>query len=564
LAFPGVLVGKDDARRTVRTSHVAMLVREGLTVVTLTADFSGTVGPIAWLLPVPADVTLDRVRTGKREFLGRLEQVTAPRYHEFYEMNPCEPGEAKQDWEYHPKVDEPGLPVGTRLLPRDDGPVPREISIPLSPVFGDADSPYRFELLTKPGAGEVRAWLEARGYRLPAEVEQVLGSKLGHSNLLIAETHPEKLGLLPGGAELGAIRFWSTEPGISIPATLGLVHLSGRQDLIVYVLSPGQRYAAQNYKNLTLPTNLAVAAGANERLSELHGELVQALVLRHPRTALAEFAWPTDGCGEPCPNANLLPHELLSLGGDVIEERLTSSAERMPPPPEETEEEKAYLADKLKAAKPVERPRIEREHKEYRQELARRLALIGRHRYVLTRLRWSYDGQGLPEDPRVGPVGAIQGGAGTPRGPNAELEHRARPADENRYQVRYVRALPWSLPTRCEEAERWRWGRRWSSLGRHWRKVWTVSENAKSRLSSGNAQSLVLTPLPEIGWGPKPAPPATPPSPPRGCACRAGPRPGSVPSCLGLLGFGLVLAGRRSLLRRRSGSRRRRCAARVT
>jgi hypothetical protein len=531
-AFPGVLVGKDDARRTVRTSHMAIMIAEGVTVVTVAADYIGPISPMAWLLPVPPDVTRERVHTAKRELVSRLEELTAPRYHEFYEKNPCEAGEAQQQWEYAPKVENPGLQVGTRLLPRDEGPVPREMGIPLSPVFADGDSPYGFQVLERPAAGATRAWLEPRGYHLPARMEERLEAELSGHNLLVAEVDPRRLGLVPGGAELAAIRYWSESPPGPLPATLGLLHLEGHQDLLVYVFARRERYQAQNYQTLTVPTNLAVAPGANERLSELHDALTDALVARHPKSVLTEFVWSSDSCGEPCPNAKLQPQELLSLGGDVVEERTASPAERNPDPLPETPEEKDAWEAKLSSLKPPERPAAEREHRADRKELARRLALIARQRYVLTRLRWHYGPHGLPEDPRLVPAAPVRGGVGVPRGPDAELDGRVVPSDVNQFQTRYVRALPWTAEARCEEAERWRWGRRWASLGRSWHKVWTAIDLGRRRSHATDPRSMLLTPLPDIGWvAPEPAPKKEAPRP-RGCGCQTVGHRGDAWHCL--------------------------------
>ena len=71
--FPGVLVGKDDARRTVRTSHVALLVAEGLSVVTVAADYQGPLGPMAWLMPVPPEAP----SMVSRSILARLLHLRA-------------------------------------------------------------------------------------------------------------------------------------------------------------------------------------------------------------------------------------------------------------------------------------------------------------------------------------------------------------------------------------------------------------------------------------------------------------------------------------------------------
>ncbi|MFC1642033.1 DUF2330 domain-containing protein [Myxococcota bacterium] len=507
LASVGLLVGQDGAKRVLRTTQVVLLIRDHLTVVTVAADFVGPLGPMVWLLPVPGDVTRERVRAAKREFLGRLEQITAPRYHEFFEMDPCLPGKPQQTWQYAPRVPSPGLQVGSRLLPRDDGPVPREMGIALSAVFHAGDGPYAFHVLRRPSINDVLAWLGRRGFRMPSAWEGRLSASLaGRKNLVMAEVDPKKLGLFAEGAELGPVRYWSEIGQPVVPATAGLPQVAPNHDLYVYVLA-GQRHAPTNYRTVVMPTNVKVARGANEKLSALHDALDRALRIRSPKCAMFEYSWSTDGCGEPCPNARLLPHELLSLGGDVIEERLASPEERAPDPMVETVEEQRAWRQKLASLRPAERVRARREHAADRRELARRLALIGRQRYVLTRLRWRYGPLGLDQDPALAPVAGILGGRGVPKGQAAELSGAVKAARLPEYQVRYVHMTPWAYPIRCANPQRWRWGKRPSVGDRSWHKVWVATGLGRSRMDEAEARSLVATPLPELQWVPA-GPPA--------------------------------------------------------
>jgi hypothetical protein len=55
---------------------------------------------------------------------------------------------------------------------------------------------------------------------------------------------------------------------------------------------------------------------------------------------LLEYAFSTADCGKPCPAEPILPNELMTLGGDVVDAKLPKT-ELNPKAPEPTEEEKA-------------------------------------------------------------------------------------------------------------------------------------------------------------------------------------------------------------------------------
>src|SRR5688572_18286935 len=94
-ALPGFIAGKGDAPRVSNSSQVVLLEKGDQTVVTIWADYEGPLDRFALVLPVPGDVELADVRTLKRDAVDHLDEISAPRFHEFWEKDPCEPGEAQ-------------------------------------------------------------------------------------------------------------------------------------------------------------------------------------------------------------------------------------------------------------------------------------------------------------------------------------------------------------------------------------------------------------------------------------------------------------------------------------
>jgi hypothetical protein len=159
-AFPGLFAGKNSTPRYSNSTHVVVFKKGNVTAVTVMPDYQGPLDGFAWVMPVPADVKLDTVRTLRRDLVDHIDQISAPRFAEFWEMDPCEPGPAEQDWERNLKVDGPGF-LDTGGLPTGEGSkkVPKELLIPLDPEF--RDSTYKLSLI--PAGTDVAGWLKARG-----------------------------------------------------------------------------------------------------------------------------------------------------------------------------------------------------------------------------------------------------------------------------------------------------------------------------------------------------------------------------------------------------------------
>jgi len=317
------------------------------------------------------------------------------------------------------------------------------------------------------------------------------------------------------------------------------------------VLHPSDRFEVANYPNVYPPTNVSVDASVKERLGDFYAGVHDALLVKNPKGVLVEYAWPTiKHCGEPCPNAPLKIHELLSLGADVLEADVPE-AEKNPKPAELLDTEK----EQLKEADKETRVRMEQQ----RKEVARRQALLARNNYVITRLHHRYDAQGLPSDIELRAAGPVKGGVAVPAGPSAEAPGAVEAAPENRLQIRYNVGYPSKKVVQCEAPQRWRWGIPPASY-RGLRKTWTARDLAYKKRDRFALKDVIKSGVPLLGIAAAPVPveeaaPATaapkPAAKESGCSIAA-PAVTDDPGYGLLTVVGLALLGRRGGLRRRS------------
>ncbi len=103
-AFPGFFASKKSEPIKTYSTQIAVMKRGSDTVVSVMPDYEGPLEGFALVMLVPADVTSDKVTTLKRDFIDRLDSLSAPRFHEYWEQDPCDPGPAEQEWERNLKV----------------------------------------------------------------------------------------------------------------------------------------------------------------------------------------------------------------------------------------------------------------------------------------------------------------------------------------------------------------------------------------------------------------------------------------------------------------------------
>jgi MYXO-CTERM domain-containing protein len=499
-AFPGFFIGKGTAKRVAHSTQVVVMRKGEMSAVSVMPDFDGPLEPFAMVLVVPADVTLERVKTLKREFVDRVEQMSAPRFWEFWEMDPCEPGPSEQEWERKLTVSaETNFLGGPAATPEPGAKkVAKELFVKVDSEYKEGE--YTFSML---GEGEtLEGWAGGKGFTLPqgaaAAVKPYVDSGM---KVILAQVDDKRIELVGGGrAQLSAIRYWSDKPIEKLPIRLGLLSSPGKQELGVYVIHPDKRYEAKNYENVYPPTNIEVDFVVKERMGEFYSAIHDMIQAKKPHAILNEYAWHTSGCGEPCPNAPILPHELLSLGADFFETAVPEE-ERNPKPPELTKDEKKELKVEWDLAKlsPKERKEREKLIMEERTIVLRNKGIMERNKYVVSRLHHRYDAAGLPKDLEIGPAGGhIKGGVEIPKGEKGELPTTITPTAVSKFQTRYTFFHPWKGMQKCEKPERWKWGKAPRTY-RGLRKIWVAEDLSRKSRTQIKPVQVVKTAIPDLG-----------------------------------------------------------------
>src|SRR6478752_2249841 len=495
-AFPGFFASKKAEPIKTYSTQISVMKRGADTVVSVMPDYEGPLEGFAMVLLVPADVTTERVTTLKRDFIDRLDSLTAPRFHEYWEQDPCDPGPAEQEWERNLKV-APVAPV--------DSASPAATLKPAKELFLDVkakqkEGEYKFTLLD--AGADVTAWLAKHGYKAPDGAADAL-KPYGALRPLVAEVEPKRIELVGGDrAQLSPVRFATSQPFDTLPSRLGLLNAPKEQELIIYTIDPESRYEAKNYPTIFPPTNIELDFSAKERMGEFYNALYDLILAKHPQSFLSEYAWSAEGCGQPCATEPIMISELLSLGADFFEESVPD-AERHPKPPELTKEQEKAFKETIKDLKPKEKKEREKVFKAERATVVERQALVARHKYVVSRLHYRYDAKTLPKDPQIGTAAPASGGTAQPKGKDGEASTEVKLGDGNKLQTRYNNFHPWVPVIQCQTPDRYKWGK----AGRDYRglrKTWITDDLTRKSHTQIKPAAVVKTLIPDLGLGAPP------------------------------------------------------------
>ena len=554
LAFPGFMAGKTKAP-VVHQTQIVMMKKGPTSVVTVMPDYQGPLEPFVVVLAAPADVVADHVVTLKREFVDHADQMSAPRFHEFWEQDPCDPGPPEQEWQRDLRVSGAGFLGGPSSGPTKK--VAIELSLDTQPKVKEGE--YTISVL--PAGTSPLGWLKEHGYAAPPGAEQAVAPYVGQGLVFVmAEVDTKRIELVGGDrAQLSPIRFFTDLPYDTLPTRLGLLNApqgdknGDKQELFLYALDASNRYEVANYDNFTPPTNIEVDFEVKERMGEFYNSLYDAILAKHPKAFLREYSWPADGCGEPCATVPYELSELLSLGGDVFE-RAVSDEEKTPKPPELSAEEKDMDKELLKPLKPKEKKEKIKELKEDRQKIASVKALVLRHKYVLSRLHYRYDAKNLEADPKLSAKSdALQGGTALPKGEKREAD-MAVTGGKNRHQTRFNNFHNWKPVIHCPSPDRWKWGKSPPDY-KGLRKIWIADDLTRKSRTQIPAVKNVKTDLKELGLGPSSVIPdagadaadgGTDAAKSGGCGCRVASEGSETAlGAFALLGLGLATVRRR-------------------
>jgi hypothetical protein len=346
------------------------------------------------VVPVPVVLHEKDVKTLSREVFAHVDSLGSPRLVEYWEQDPC----------YIPRPMRSASGGAGKMMDRERDEAPtHHTGVKIEAKFDVAE--YKILILSATDSSGLETWLRDNHYKIPAGAAPLLRPYVeAGSKFFVAKVDSKKVAMVAGHAALSPLRFHYDSEEFALPIRLGMANSSGKQDLIVNILSADKRYEVANYKNVTIPTNLDVKEAVKTRFAEFYAALFDKTLEANPGAVVTEYAWtavPQYHC-DPCPTLDVSQGDVMSLGGDVVGGQLAAGT------------------------------------------------------FVLTRLHARYGSKDIKDDLVFREAKPIVGGREqwTSKG----LEHGAVPGAQSYFQGRYAIRHAWTGPVACASPRRGIWG----------------------------------------------------------------------------------------------------------
>lgn len=395
-AFCGFYVAPSDAPLYNDATMVA-LMREGTrTVMSMSNSYRGPAADFAMVVPVPVVLQKTNVKTLPHDIFHKLEALSAPRLVEYWEQDPCM---VEQDYGGAEDKMMSAPSAGAAPSPEKSA---KEYKVKIEAQFTVGE--YDIVVLSAEESDGLERWLHDNKYKIPKGAASALAPYIKEQmKFFVARVDVKKVKMdAQGVAQLSPLRFNYESQDFRLPVRLGLLNASGKQDLLVFVISADKRYEVANYPNAFIPTNLEVVDETRNKFGPFYATLFDATIAKAgSRAVVTEYSWATSSC-DPCPTPPLEDADVATLGGDVLQ--------------------------------------------------------IQGYSAVLTRLHTRYDSTTLTEDLVFRAADPVVGGRENVVGANGELEKGAVKDSTNNFQARYAIRHAWTGAIACSKPRRGIWG----------------------------------------------------------------------------------------------------------
>jgi hypothetical protein len=404
-AFCGFFVAGNDAKLTNNASQVVLLRKGNRTVMTMSNNYQGPPESFAMVVPVPVVLHKEDVKTLPLDVFEHIDALSAPRLVEYWEQDPC----------YIPPPAPPSA-AGGRVY--EDAPMKkggRDLGVKVEAQFVAGE--YQIVILSARDSGGLETWLKLNHYTIPQGAASALAPYVrDQMKFFVAKVDITKVKHdAHGQVQLSPLRFGYEANELRLPVRLGLLNANGKQDLIVYVLSPQSRYEVANYPNVFIPTNLDVADEVRKSFGSFYAQLFDATVDKmNGKAVVTEYAWQTSSC-DPCPVPPLQASDLATLGEDTFKGAKQQQGGSGPG---------GYYGEFVS--------------------------------WVLTRLHTRYSRETLSEDLIFREAKPVVGGRSNWDGQSTDAG--AQPSSENNFQGRYIIRHYWTGRVACDHPQYGRWG----------------------------------------------------------------------------------------------------------
>jgi hypothetical protein len=306
-AFCGFYVSGAGSTLLNNATQVVLMRSGNRTVQTMQNNYQGPPEGFAMVIPVPVVLMEDNVKVVNDEVFAKIDQLTAPRLVEYWEIDPC------QEWGWDEDFAGGGDPsLGNNGAPTSDN----NGGVTVEAEFKVGE--YEIVILSAQDGAGLETWLEGNGYAIPSGAGPYLDPYVqSGSYFFVAKVDPTKVTFREGKAVLSPLRFWYESEEFNLPIRLGMINGEEVQDLVVYTLGMQQRYEVANYPNVTIPTNIEVRDEVRNRFGSFYNALFEETLRQNPGAVVTEYAWDASTC-DPCPGPTLDGNDYATLGADVL------------------------------------------------------------------------------------------------------------------------------------------------------------------------------------------------------------------------------------------------------
>lgn len=429
-AFCGFFVSDSDQKLTNNASQVALLRKGHRTVMTLSNNYKGPPENFAMVVPVPVVLHKEDVKTLPMDVFDHVDSLTAPRLVEYWEQDPC--------WVPPPPS---AYPTAARSSVVEEKAEAGSGNLGVKVEARFAVGEYEIVILSAKDSGGLDKWLRLMKYTIPPGAGDALKPyvhdqmKFFVAKVNIQKVHKDAQGVV----QLSPLRFGFDAPELKLPVRLGLLNADGKQDLIVYILSPTSRFEVANYPNVFIPTNLEVAEEVRKDFPAFYAELFdQTMAKMNDKAVVTEYAWQTTSC-DPCPTPPLDQSDLATLGD---------------PDSQPQHEENPQVTNPN--GPPVVRPGVSPPPRRQKPTMG---GFYGNFApWVVTRLHTRYSKNTLGEDLVFKEAQPLEGGRANWDGTSGDAGGKVVQSGVNNFQGRYIIRHYWTGPVKCDKPVYGRWG----------------------------------------------------------------------------------------------------------
>ena len=302
-AFCGFYVAKADASLYNQASQVAMVRKDGKTVLSLMNDYQGELKDFALVVPVPQVLQKEQIHIGDPKLFKHLDDFSAPRLVEYHDDNPC------QMAMFDKMAVMSAAPMPAKAMKKAER---KDLGVTVEAEYTIGE--YDIVILSAKESNGLETWLLRSGYKIPKGAHTALQPYIKQGMKFFVAKVNLKEQLKTGSKMLRPLQFAFDSEKFMLPIRLGMINAKGAQDLLLYVLTEKGRVESSNYQTLKLPSNMDIPVYIKNDFGSFYKSMFDTQVNKQAmRAVFTEYFWNMGWC-DPCAAEPLSPTELKQLG----------------------------------------------------------------------------------------------------------------------------------------------------------------------------------------------------------------------------------------------------------